>query len=1073
MRNSSSWKSNLVGRLSGHTVNPNLLTDVELALTLVLEICPQDPPGVVPALLSANPLPRLRPDALSNTQREMLARARVLLRLQGDMRWKDMLKSYSSESDIVRIYETNGQEPANLKQSSICPDRYEIYLKALKTPPPYSTRALTPARPGTLWFPLRSDNGMGPIEWHSVTFSEDDLRNIPSAVGRPLRTAKNRERLTVPWDDLKETARWMDGQDDGNWLRRLENMRIELHPADERDRLDLTLDGLFHLVGMVSSGKSTLMDIIAVWAARSQMRILLVVGDNVDVTTRVERFRNLGFRSVPLMGLGRRDRRREQIERVVSAGSTGDDPPWKDQRLNWVSPICPIIGFGSSDLEDIPPGSEPCEDLYEKEDINSARRVCPLITVCPVHLARNEMMQASIWVATPQSLVLTRAPMQAVSENVRLLETAYRECDLIIVDEADRVQAQLDDMFAPTVNLISPSGNGFMEVLDRNSAAPESGSLNRTVARPDVLGWSRAQRVGQQAANALLHLCENNLELRRWITQREYFTAFGLANLLHSELALPGGDDLMPDALIDFINRPDSDSPLRLLAMELLLYLDEENLQSQLEASIQWLQGIYPADFVDKQDKELLGLKLNAIALTAFLDSRLKSIFDSWEVGEDAYTLGVGAELPFRRPPREYESLLPNSPTGNLFGFRYRREQQGDDAQIEMFRCTGVGRWALTNLHDIFRPLDGAYGPHVILLSGSSWAPGSSTYHVQAKVDGVLLPPDEIVDAISASTASFDYALDQRSHLPIRISGSHRATRERNLADLLAFLSERVGDGKSPIDRELELLSVSDRGGDCILLVTGSYEEAQRAYQILNGRVDCGVRYLVRDRESDSDWWSAGTSLRRGQVSQFADVPERVLVAPLMAIERGHNIISEDGRAVIGSVYFLVRPLPVPHQFSSAVQQMNHWAMKAWTRNENAPESESLLAEWNDYRRKANRAWLDILHDPGQFRNAPERVRRNIAWTQLVALWQTVGRAVRGGSSVRVHFCDAAFAPESASGSRDTEKSSLLLAMRAELDGYMNGSSAASALGQQERDVCRSLYAPWAKTLSKIRNLDH
>ena len=758
MRNSSSWKSDLVEGLSRHTANPSMLADVELALTLVSEVCPQDPPAVVPALLSANLLPRLRPDALSDTQRDMLARARTLLRLQGDMRWKEMLKSYSSESEIVRIYEINGKGPANLKQSSICPDRYEIYLKALKSPPPYTTRTLSSASSGIHWFPLRSEQGMGPFEWHSVTFSEEELQKIPSAEGRPLRPARDPERLTVPWDELKETAEWMDGRDCGNWLRRLENMRIELHIGCESERPDLTLDGLFHLVGMVSSGKSTLMDIIAVWAARSQMRILLVVGDNVDVTTRVERFRNLGLTSVPLMGLGSRDRRREQIERIVSAESMGEEPPWKDPRLNWVSPICPIIGFGSSDLEDIPPGSEPCEDLYEKEDIKSTRRMCPLMPICPVHLARNEMMEASIWVATPQSLFLTRAPMQAVPENVRLLETAYRECDLFVVDEADRVQAQLDDMFAPTVNLISPSGNGFMEVLDRNSAAPESGSLNRTVARAEVLGWSRAQRVGQQAANALLHLCENNQELRKWITQREYFTAFGLANLLHSDLELSGGYIPMPDALIDFINQPESDSPLRQLAMELLLYLDEENLQSQSEASIQWLRGIYPADSVDTQDIGLLGLKLNAIALTAFLDSRLKSIFDSWEIGEGAYTLSVGAELPFRPPPREYESLLPTSPTGNLFGFRYRREQQGDDAQIEMFRCTGVGRWALTNLHDMFRHLDGAHGPHVILLSGSSWAPGSSTYHVQAKVDGVLLPPDEIVNAISSSTASFDWS---------------------------------------------------------------------------------------------------------------------------------------------------------------------------------------------------------------------------------------------------------------------------------------------------------------------------
>ncbi len=1072
MRNSTSWKCELIKGLSTHADNPSVLCDVELALTLVSEVCPRESHGVVPALMSANTLPALKTGALSGTQRGMLARARALLRCQGDIRWKEMLRSYRSESELVRIYDVGSDGFATSRQSSICPDRREAYLDALNSPPPYSDRTSVSAESGTYLFPIRTDDGTGPQEWRSVTFSEQEIQSIPRMEPRPLRPAKLRHPLTISWKDLRQTAEWMDRQDAGSWLRRLDNMRLKQNLNEDDGHPDLALDGMFHLVGMVSSGKSTLMDIIAVWTARSGMRIMLVVGDNVDVTTRVERFRKLGLSSAPLMGLGRRERRREQIERIALSESREDNPPWKDSRLRWVSPICPIIDFGASDMEDIPPGSEPCENLYEKADLNSTRRTCPLMPVCPVHLSRNEMMEASIWVGTPQSLFLTRTPAQTVADNVRLLETVYRECDLLIVDEADKVQAQLDDMFAPSVNLIQPSGRGFMEILDRNSAAPEGRSLSRILSRPDVLGWSRAQRTSQQAANTLLHLCENSCDLRMWTTQREYFTAFGLANQLHSELVSSEDRRPMPEELIDFLNQPDLDSPLRRLAMELSVYEDESNLSAREEECIRWLRGIYSADSVDRQEIEFLKNKLNAIALTASLDNRLKSVFDNWEVGEGAYRLGLEAESPFHRPPREYESLIPTSPTGNLFGFRYRRNQDDGDAQLEMFRCTGVGRWALTNLHDMFRNLDGAAGPHVILLSGSSWAPGSSTYHVQATVDGVLLPPDTMVEAISKSSSYFSYALDERSRLPIRISGTSGELREKNLTSLLAFLSEIGSDGKSQIERELALLATSKAGGDCILMITGSYEEAHRAYDFLNGRVSCGVRYLTRDNEYETDHRKSGDGLARGQVNRFAEVPERILIAPLLAIERGHNIISEDGRAAIGSVYFLVRPMPVPHQFSSAVREMNHWAVKTWYDNELANARDSLLTEWREYRRKANAAWQEILHNPGQFRNATEHVRRNLVWTQLVALWQTVGRAVRGGSSVRVHFCDAAFAPESAGGETDTERTSMLLAMRAELNRYLDDSHKTNSLDQRERDVCRFLYSPWAETLSNIRNLD-
>ena len=1071
MRNLRSWKSDLLDRLRGHAANPDVLCDVELALTLVSEVCTKEPPSVVPALLSANPVPGLNPPSLSERHCGLIARARTLLRCRGEMRWQSMLTSYNSESELVRMYDPRGDGPAIRRESSICPDRYDIYNSALSSPPPYSDRTLVAAEPGEYWFPVRGDDGRGPLEWHSVSFTEEDIAGVPRVESQTLSSPRSREPLRIPWNDLRQTAEWMDQRHDANWLRRLDRMRVDIELDGKVSPQDLILDGLFHLVGMVSSGKSTLMDIIAVWSARSGLRIMLVVGDNVDVMTRVERFRNFGLSSVPIMGLGGRKRRMEQMERIAISESNGGSA-WKDPRLKWVSPICPIVGFGTSDMADMQPDSEPCESLREKADLKAIRRSCPLMSACPVHLARNRMMEASIWVGTPQSLVLTRAPMQSVEENVRFLETVYRECDLVIVDEADRVQTQLDEMFAPSVSLVNTRGSGLMEILDRNASAPEGRSLNKTMSSTEVLDWSTAQRMSQQAANVMLNLCATNPDLRKWITLREYFTAYGLASMLHGDIASEDAARQIPEEILDFLSQPGLDSPLQRLAVELTGIRDPDNMAARGREAVEWILELYPPQAVNGQDIELLHLKLSAIALTAFLDNRLKNVFDSWEVGEGAFDLGPDADLPFQRPPREYEALIPSSPTGNLFGFRYRWENDsaGGDAQIEMFRCVGVGRWVLTNLHDVYRGLDEASGPHVMLLSGSSWAPGSSSYHVLAPVDGVLLPPEDVVTAISTSTASFDYALDPTSRVPIQISGLSGENRDRNLAALLGYLAEPGSDRSSQIERELELLSTTGAGGDSILMVTGSYQEARRAYDFLNGRVDSGVRYLVRDDEEGIDRWNRHDTLRRGQVAQFAGTSDRILIAPLMAIERGHNIVSEDGRAVIGSVYFLMRPMPVPYQFSSAVREMNHWAVHRWA--EVGANTDSVLAEWNSYRRQANAVWGDILRDPGQFRNATAAARRSLVWTQLVALWQTVGRAVRGGSSVRVHFCDAAFAPESANGGVDTEKTSMLVAMRAELDEYINGSCGAGKLDERERKVCQALYAPWRKTLSRIRNLD-
>ena len=256
-------------------------------------------------------------------------------------------------------------------------------------------------------------------------------------------------------------------------------------------------------------------------------------------------------------------------------------------------------------------------------------------------------------------------------------------------------------------------------------------------------------------------------------------------------------------------------------------------------------------------------------------------------------------------------------------------------------------------------------------------------------------------------------------------------------------------------------------------MVTGSYEETQQAFSFLNGKLNCGIRYLVPDSSPDDERssWTSG-QLRRGLVNRFADGDERILIAPLMAIERGHNIVASDGSARIGSVYFLVRPMPVPHEFGLAVRDMNHWAMSRWTERVTGAEPDSVGRRWSEYRADAYRAWHAILRDPGRYRNTTPERRRNIAWTQLVALWQTAGRGVRGGSSVRVHFCDAAFAPNSAKGLPDTEETSLLVAMRKELGGYLNEDMQSDGPGAREREICRALYEPWAVMLSNIANLN-
>ena len=51
-------------------------------------------------------------------------------------------------------------------------------------------------------------------------------------------------------------------------------------------------------------------------------------------------------------------------------------------------------------------------------------------------------------------------------------------------------------------------------------------------------------------------------------------------------------------------------------------------------------------------------------------------------------------------------------------------------------------------------------------------------------------------------------------------------------------------------------------------------------------------------------------------------------MAPLLAVERGHNIVIPGGKAAIGTVYFLARPHPRPDSLDLAIQAVNDWAVR-------------------------------------------------------------------------------------------------------------------------------------------------
>ena len=145
---------------------------------------------------------------------------------------------------------------------------------------------------------------------------------------------------------------------------------------------------------------------------------------------------------------------------------------------------------------------------------------------------------------------------------------------------------------------------------------------------------------------------------------------------------------------------------------------------------------------------------------------------------------------------------------------------------------------------------------------------------------------------------------------------------------------------------------------------------------------------------------------------------------------------------------------------SDMVKRLNAWSMRDWKRDDDRGVEESLKS----FRRRAYREWDRLSSLTGAYKSLSDTEREDLAWTQMVSLWQTAGRGVRGGSAVRIHFVDAAFAPNSAEQGFDTAKTSLLVAIRDALR------KALAADGYDAR-MATTLYGPWMQTISNIDGL--
>jgi hypothetical protein len=574
---------------------------------------------------------------------------------------------------------------------------------------------------------------------------------------------------------------------------------------------------------------------------------------------------------------------------------------------------------------------------------------------------------------------------------------------------------------------------------------------------------------------------------------REAFEPFNeLLNVVHDPLR-PGAIRALP-----------SDSGARELVgllQEMNNVADDMSDFDFLESCVAWIKRCYPdiemrltalyehlcessdtydhdyiEKYLDRSVNELAG-RLYFLLTVILLDRHLYIVFQEWHNKPEE----LNAEDPFQRIPRAARLILPLPLTGQQYGFvadTSGSNQNRDTNHLSLFIYSNIGRTYLLNFHRLREDFEGMPGPHVLALSGTSYLPDSTPFHVNIPPEGILMPSSQTEKAIEDSRFIWRYFTDKKGK-PIFISG--HGNKERALQNLVTAMLEDGGVPGGFIGHVLAWLEKQDKKNPAqwedrarILLFTNSYSQAKVVAQTLReGWRNQSEHIFHLKRGSQEDYEISGQNVPRMDIEQFAQIGGRILVAPMQAIGRGFNILnnSSERKAAFGAVFFLTRPMNMPNDMEATAQELNRYALE-WAADHgfSAWQEDSLYKRALRAREKAvelrrsiqRRSGYGDLHNDAELRLYP---RRDLAATTAGRVIQAVGRLMRGGVPFRAYFIDAAWSPELAKtgDKKATEpaETSLLTALIDVLDDYA-----------RENEVGEFLYSGLSGALITTENRD-
>ncbi|MFI0418822.1 hypothetical protein [Spongiactinospora sp. 9N601] len=830
--------------------------------------------------------------------------------------------------------------------------------------------------------------------------------------------------LRVPFSALEEIAAAIDRRENTAFRQKCVQRfakRIRTGDDESTDELMLTAGTLNELLAYTGFGKSVvLVESFACWAAQRGVSVAFVLPTNADVaraTHQIEEALKI-FRIADLVRLVPLVSPRAMIKVAETATRISPslyDPDWVWERFGYGCALA-ATATNESGIDGWQPGREPCAKLRRRRP--RGRRdetvACPWRTTCGRYRAVRDACSADIIVTSHANLMrgVLQAPVDdgcGANDRLTVEELILRRCQVIVIDEVDRFQQAA----------IEQSGRDL--VLDH------AGRTNTPLRNFDAdFGAAFGRLHGDVDAN-----------VRDAYFQLRYLSETYVSHLAYERIGAvspakqrrPHGprrgwivprrwDNWLAAKLFDV--QPDAVSPPQ-MAMFRSLFLDEapvlpgepqpfEKARTSLASVVTSGSGGTAISAARAALGELAASVpegerakvVNRILRRAILERVRVYLHRLMANNAQLVDIGVESAQKIADALGTYGrwQLTPTGPLGRLvFAFtEYYDDTGGEPVRLNTAAFGGDPHTYVVDLGDTTALAHAETRRIVLGLSATAYFPGAPHHHVH--VTPKWWVPDRSPTAVRIEPAPITDALENLARIS-GLDGNARVQATRWLATRL---------WSTYLEAELKRLKEDEPDRARVLLATTSYEGAMH---VAEGLADAGVdshRICLAVPPSGSE--ADGGIVNKGRwreipADRLEGFPKEesadILIAPLARVQRGVNIIGKDDKSALGSIWLIVRPIPL---IDEPQELLAHIQAKALSeRRGPSIDPRLLLTE----RRKIAGAYLEeIIHRPPYFNAQPREVKLGVVAEIMNGAIQLIGRARRGETKAVLHLVDGA-----------------------------------------------------------------